>query len=164
MEIDNNTVVTIHYELRENDQHGELMEVMNEKYPFQFLFGNGNLLPAFEEELIGLKPGDRFNFVLEVDQAYGQPLEGNVVSVPRKAFEIEGEVPDDLLQINQQVSVRDDHGDLHTGKVLEFNNEVVRVDFNHFMSGKRLHFSGGVMQVRKASVDEIIRKHHIPSH
>ncbi|MEM8568503.1 MAG: FKBP-type peptidyl-prolyl cis-trans isomerase, partial [Bacteroidota bacterium] len=95
MRIDTNTVVTVKYELRENDQFGELMEVMNEKYPFEFLFGNGNLLPAFERNIHGLRSGDSFKFVLPVEEAYGGPREDNIVNVPRKAFEVYGEIPRD---------------------------------------------------------------------
>ncbi|MEM9298874.1 MAG: FKBP-type peptidyl-prolyl cis-trans isomerase [Bacteroidota bacterium] len=163
MHIDTNTVVTLKYELRENNPFGELMEVMNEKYPFEFLFGNGNLLPAFERNIHGLKSGDSFKFTLPVEQAYGDPIEDNIVNVPRKAFEIHGEIPRDLLQINQQVTITDDHGDNHTGKILEYNESTVRVDFNHFMAGKVLHFSGVVLNVREATIDEIIKKHHIPT-
>lgn len=163
MRIDTNTVVTVKYELRENDQFGELMEVMNEKYPFEFLFGNGNLLPAFERNIHGLRSGDSFKFILPVEEAYGGPREDNIVNVPRKAFEVYGEIPRDLLQVNQQVTITDDQGDSHTGKILEFDASTVRVDFNHFMAGKVLYFSGVVLNVRGATVDEIIKKHHIPS-
>ncbi|MEM6816374.1 MAG: FKBP-type peptidyl-prolyl cis-trans isomerase [Bacteroidota bacterium] len=163
MEIDENTVVTLKYELRENNSSGELMEVMNEKYPFEFLFGNGNLLPAFERNIKHLKSGDSFEFILSVEQAYGHPVEDNIANVPRRAFEVNGEIPQDLLQINQQVTITDDQGYNHTGKILEFDQGFVRVDFNHFMAGKALHFSGVVLSVRKATVDEIVKKHHIPS-
>ncbi|MEM9388872.1 MAG: FKBP-type peptidyl-prolyl cis-trans isomerase [Bacteroidota bacterium] len=163
MKIDENKVVTLKYELRENDSTGELMEVMSEKYPFEFLFGNGNLLPAFERNIQSLKSGDSFEFILSVEEAYGHPEEANIINVPRKAFEVNGEIPNDLLQINQQVTVTDDQGDNHTGKILEFDDHYVRVDFNHFMAGKILHFSGVVLNVRAATVDEIIKRHHIPS-
>ncbi|MEM9857504.1 MAG: FKBP-type peptidyl-prolyl cis-trans isomerase [Bacteroidota bacterium] len=163
MQIEANTVVTLKYELREGDKFGELMEVMNEKYPFEFLFGNGGLLPAFENNILHLVAGNSFEFVLPVEQAYGYPSDDNVANVPMKAFEIHGEVPPDLLQVNQQVTVTDDDGYNHTGKILEFDQSNVRVDFNHFMAGKALHFSGVVLNVRKATVDEIIKKHHIPS-
>lgn len=164
MRIGDNTVVTLTYELKEGTADGELMEIMNVKYPFQFLFGNGNLLPAFEQNIKGLRAGDNFEFLLKANEAYGQPEEGNVVNVPKTAFMVDGEIPEGLLNINQQVTVQDDTGDKHTGTILEFDENNVRVDFNHYMAGKDLHFKGTVLDVRKATVDEIIRKHHIPQH
>lgn len=162
MEIGENTVVTIVYKLKEDNAQGELLEVMNEKYPFVFLFGNGNLLPAFEENLEGLEDGDQFAFTLSTEEAYGEPKEENCINIPRKAFEVNGEIPEDLLQINQQVTVTDDQGGKHAGKILEYNDQVVRMDFNHIMAGKDLYFEGVVLNVREATVDEIVRRHHIP--
>jgi len=162
MKIDNGTVVTMAYKLKENDAKGELMEIMNEKYPFEFLYGNGNLLEAFEKNIAGLEEGNQFNFKLSAKEAYGEPHEGNRVNVPIDAFKFNGEIPADLLQIGRQVTVKDDGGLKHTGKVLEYDDEYVRVDFNHIMAGKNLYFEGVILSVRKATVDELVRKHHIP--
>jgi len=162
MKIGEGTVVTMSYKLQENDASGELLEIMNEKYPFEFLFGNGNLLTAFEENIADLEEGDQFSFKLLTEEAYGEPHEGNRVNVPIKAFKFNGEVPEDLLQIGRQVTVQDDGGLKHTGKVLEYDDNFVRVDFNHVMAGKDLYFEGVILNVRKATVDELIRKHHIP--
>lgn len=162
MKVGEQTVVTLRYELREGDSQGELMEVMNAHYPFEFLFGNGNLLPAFEKMIYALSPGDQFEFVLNCEEAYGMPSEDNVVNIPKSAFLIDGTIPEGMLQINQQLTVKDDQGDTHTGRVLEYDDQFVRMDFNHFMAGKDLHFKGAVLSVRKATVDEIIRQHHEP--
>ena len=162
MIVEDQTVVTLRYELRDSHDKGELMEIMNAKYPFQFLFGSGKLLPAFEENILGLKEGDEFEFVLKCDEAYGPPEEQNVLNIPKKAYYIEGTLPEGMLEIGQQLTVKDDQGQDHAGRVLEYDDAFVRMDFNHFMAGKDLHFKGAVLQIRKATIDEIIRKHHIP--
>ena len=33
----------------------------------------GMMLPAFEKQLFGLKAGDKFDFVLKCEDAYGEP-------------------------------------------------------------------------------------------
>ncbi|MEM0992695.1 MAG: FKBP-type peptidyl-prolyl cis-trans isomerase [Bacteroidota bacterium] len=160
--IEDNKVVTITYELRENDNKGELMERMDANYPFTFLFGTGALLPAFEAALEGLSEKDSFEFVLASNEAYGKVEEANIVNVPRAVFQVEGAEPPNLVVKDNFVALTDDMGETHHGKILDFNNLMVKVDFNHVMAGKNLHFKGAILNIRAASVDEIIRKHHIP--
>ncbi|MEM9846454.1 MAG: FKBP-type peptidyl-prolyl cis-trans isomerase [Bacteroidota bacterium] len=160
--IEDNKVVTITYELRENNNKGELMERMDANYPFTFLFGTGALLPAFEAALEGLSEKDSFEFVLASNEAYGKVEEANIVNVPRAVFQVEGAEPPNLVVKDNFVALTDDMGETHHGKILDFNNLMVKVDFNHVMAGKNLHFKGAILNIRAASVDEIIRKHHIP--
>jgi len=162
MVIEDNKVVTVSYELRASNPSGELLEVMNEKYPFQFLFGTGALLKSFERNLEGLEEGSHFNFVLQAEDAYGFPNPDEIIDVPITAFMVDGQIPEGMLVKNQYVTLTDDLGENHTGRIVDFDKEKVKVDFNHVMVGKDLHFSGTVLQIREATVDELIRKHHIP--
>ena len=160
--VEENKVITITYELKENSPKGELMERMDVNYPFVFLFGTGALLPAFERELEGLTEKDSFEFVLKCREAYGEVNEENIINVPRAVFQIEGAEPPNLVVKNNYVALTDNHGETHHGKILEFNDLMVKVDFNHVMAGKDLHFKGAILNIREASVDEIINQHHLP--
>lgn len=155
-------VVTLRYILRENDERGQVLEVMDNYYPFEFLFGTGALLPAFEDELRGLSERDYFTFTLTPDRAYGQPQEGNMIDVPMSAFQVDGRVPEGMLVQGQTLTVTDDQGDPHTGRVLSWTKEAVKMDFNHVMTGKTLHFAGQVLRIRNATQEELARNHHIP--
>ncbi|MEM9884744.1 MAG: FKBP-type peptidyl-prolyl cis-trans isomerase [Bacteroidota bacterium] len=162
--IEDHKVVTLTYELREDNAQGELMERMDANYPFTFLFGTGALLPAFEAELEGLTEKDSFEFVLSSNDAYGKVKAENIINVPRAIFQVEGAEPPNLVVKDNFVALTDDTGETHHGKILEFNDLMVKVDFNHVMAGKNLHFKGAVLYIRSASVDELIRKHHIPEY
>lgn len=161
MRVEEHYVITISYELREGGPEGELLERMDINYPFHFLFGTGALLPAFEDRLYGLQEGDRFSFRLKPEEAYGPVEKGNILDVPREAFRIEGQEPPNLVMRGNFITLTDDGGESHHGKILRYDDEKVRVDFNHAMAGKELHFQGVVLKVRKATVDELIRKHYI---
>ncbi len=161
MIVEEHNIVTIAYELREGGPDGELMERMDINWPFKFLFGSGKLLPAFEENLRGLSEDDTFEFVLQPDEAYGVIQKGNIIDVPIKAFEINGAIPPNLIVENTYVSLVDDTGESHQGKILSYSDTHVKVDFNHAMAGKQLHFKGVVLHIREATVDELIRKHYI---
>ena len=157
MIVEENKVVEITYDLRENDLRGELLERMDVNYPFKFFFGNGRLLPAFEEHLYGLAEGDAFEFTLPPEAAYGPRYDNNIIDVPRDVF---SEVPNAVVEGNF-VALTDDHGETHRGRVLTFSDAAVRVDFNHAMAGKTLHFRGAILHIRPATVDELVRRHYI---
>lgn len=158
MTVDEQCIVTISYELRENNAEGQLIEVMDANWPFKFYFGSGKLLPAFEGQLQGLEEGETFAFTLPPEQAYGKISQSEVIELPVHMFQNN---PDNLLSKGSYVTVTDDQGDQHNGKILSWDEQRVRVDFNHAMAGKTLHFSGVILNIRPATVDELIRKSYI---
>ena len=160
MIVEEQHVITISYELRENDKNGELMERMDHNYPFVFLFGTGKLLAAFEAHLEGLAEGDTFDFILPPEKAYGPMRADFVVTVERSLFEQHGEMPVSVRKDNY-VTLTDDLGVAHNGVIIGFDDHKVKVDLNHSMAGKYLHFKGVILKIRPATVDELVRKHYI---
>lgn len=159
--IEEQQVVTLTYELREEGPQGELLERMDANYPFIFLFGTGKLLRAFEDHLFGLGEEDAFEFVLSPGEAYGPVRSSDIVSVPIHAFKIDGEVPANMLVEGNYVALTNDEGQTYNGKILTWDDQQVKVDFNHAMAGKTLHFKGAVLNIRPATIDELVRKHYI---
>lgn len=159
MIVEEHNIVTLSYELREGGPEGEILEVMNVHYPFKFFCGGDQLLPAFEEQLEGLGEGDAFEFILPPDLAYGDLDQDQVLDIPRDVFEEEdkGGLENLLIQGNF-IMLTDEEGEQFNGKILSWDNDLVKVDFNHAMAGKTLHFKGVVLNIRKATVDELIRK------
>ncbi len=158
MIVEEHNVITITYELREGGPRGELMERMDVNYPFKFLFGTDKLLPAFEANLYGLAADDSFAFTLPPEEAYGPVEAGNIIDVPRSAFQGLGE---NFLIKGNCVTLTDDLGEAHNGRILSWDDHAVKVDFNHAMAGRTLHFAGTVLHIRKATVDELVRRHYI---
>jgi FKBP-type peptidyl-prolyl cis-trans isomerase SlyD len=158
MIVEEQNIITLAYELREGTAKGPLLERMDINYPFKFYFGSGQLLPAFEEKLIGLEEGQGFHFTLTPEEAYGPVEEGNIIDVPRSVFKMLGE---NALVVGNYVTLTDDEGFQHNGKILSWTEDEVKVDFNHAMAGKVLHFSGVVLSIREATIDELIRKSYI---
>ncbi len=161
MTIEENTIVTLSYELREKDGAGQVMEVMDVAYPFIFFYKSDHILDAFQEHLRGLAAGDTFAFILPASQAYGQHQQAQVVEIPIERFIVDEEMADTIRDVGQYVAVTDDQGRKQNGKVVKKTATFLAVDLNHAMAGKHLHFRGRVLQVRKASVDEIIQQRYI---
>jgi FKBP-type peptidyl-prolyl cis-trans isomerase SlyD len=51
MQVEENKIVILSYQLRENGPEGELLEEMSVHYPFKFFFGAGQLLPALKKAI-----------------------------------------------------------------------------------------------------------------
>ena len=161
MRIEENCIVTMNYELREHDHQGQVMEVMDIAYPFIFFYKSDNLLESFQENIRGLQRGDAFEFILPSQRAYGAPRPDQVVEIPIERFVIDDELADSIRDVGQYVSVTDDDGHRQNGKVVEKTAMHLKVDLNHAMAGKDLHFRGNILRVRAASVDEIVQQRYI---
>jgi FKBP-type peptidyl-prolyl cis-trans isomerase SlyD len=159
MEASVNRVVSIIYELRKNNIDGEIVETLTLENPMTFLMGSGNLLPKFEEKLIGLKAGQNFKFVLTSEDAYGSVQQNAIVDVPINIFEVDGKADMNLLQIGNVIPMMDREGRRLNGVVKEINTETVMMDFNHPMAGSSLHFNGEVIEVREATEEELEHGH-----
>ena len=71
LEITNNTVVKCHYSLREGGASGELIESTEGAAPLTYVQGVGNMIPPFEQNMLGKKAGDDFSFFIKSEDAYG---------------------------------------------------------------------------------------------
>ncbi len=162
MTIDDHAIVTMTYEVRDGGPSGTLLERMDVNYPFKFMFGTGRMLPAWERRIFGLKSGMGFSFQLGPDDAYGQPNEDHVLHAPIRIFYNEREqIEPGLLEKGQYVTLTDSQGKDVNAKVVEWDEETVTLDANHALAGKTLFFSGAILDVREATVDELIRKQYI---
>lgn len=158
MQIAPNKVVGISYTLKEEGLT-DVIETVNASDPFYFLFGAGNLLPAFEEALQGLEVGSAFDFVLTAENAYGLPDEDAIMELPATIFMIDGRFAEEYVVVGEMIQLQDNMGNPLIGKVLKRGLETVTIDFNHPMAGKNLHFAGSVEAIRDASPEELAHGH-----
>jgi FKBP-type peptidyl-prolyl cis-trans isomerase SlyD len=159
MKVGNNKVVTLIYELRQKNASGELIQKVEKNRPFVYLFGVGGLLPKFENSLNGLASGDKFSFELTSDEAYGEPTAEAILDLDKNIFEVDGNIEDGLLDIGNQITMQDQHGNPLDGIVMEVTDKTVKMDFNHPLAGEDLHFSGEILEVREASAEEVAHGH-----
>ncbi len=157
--IESNKVVTITYELRENDVSGAVIEVVNTDQPFVFLFGAGGLLPEFESNLMGKVVGSNFSFGILAASAYGEIDEEAMEYVPKEIFVIDGKIAEDLLQVDKVINLRNADGHLIRARVVKVDETEVLLDFNHPLAGVNLYFSGNILEVRDATAEELAHGH-----
>ena len=155
MTIQENKVVSLVYQLRVDGKEGDIVETVQKEKPFVFLYGAGNLLPKFEEELSGLKAGDNFEFKIDADSAYGQASEEAILDLPRHIFEVDGKIDEEVIKVGNVVPMQDKDGNKFNGIILEMKEDAIKVDFNHPLAGDDLFFQGEVVEVRDANEDEL---------
>ena len=159
MQITKNTVVSLSYILKRDDAKGEIIEETRAGDPLVFLFGNGQMLPKFEEHLSALKTGDDFEFTLASEDAYGEMDQDAIIDLDKSIFEVDGKIDTEMIAIGNVIPMRDDQGNMMQGTVVSVGKDTVRMDFNHPMAGNVLHFKGNVIEVREASAEELSHGH-----
>ena len=132
--------VTLHFALRL--ENGEVVDSTFDKKPATFKVGDGNLLPGFEQQLYGLKAGDKRSLQVAPEQGFGQPNPQNVQVMPRSQFE-GMELSEGLLVIFNDAA----NSEL-PGVVKTFDERQVTVDFNHPLAGKALSFEVEIIEVK----------------
>jgi len=155
MEIARNRMVTLTYDLRLEDQNGDMIEQATAERPLKFIYGAGQMLPKFEAQLAGLKQGESFEINLTKYEAYGEVNEDAIVELPRQVFMVDGDFDDELVKVGNSVPMMTGDGQRLNGIVLEVSDQVVKMDFNHPLAGEDLHFQGEVLEVRDATDEEI---------
>ena len=85
--VEANAVATVHY-TGTLPGSGEVFDSSEGRDPLTFLVGHKQMIPGFEEELMGAKKGERRTFTLEPDRAYGQKMEEAIQTIPKDMLEI----------------------------------------------------------------------------
>jgi len=132
--------VTLHFSL--SLENGEPVDSTFDKQPATFKIGDGSLLPGFEQQLFGLKAGDKRSFQIAPEQGFGQHNPQNVQVMPRSQFE-GMELSEGLLVIFNDAAKTE-----LPGVVKSFDDRQVTVDFNHPLAGKALAFDVEIFDVQ----------------
>ncbi len=148
--VDINMVVTLHYVLKDGSENGQLIEDTRGGAPIVFTFGVGQMIPGFENNLKGQGIGDKFSFTLAPGEAYGDMNHKALVDIPLSNFaDQDGNVDPKAIAEGQPVRMKNHKGQSFQGVIKEKNDTSVKVDFNHPMAGRTLHFSGEILEVRE---------------
>ncbi|MBW2019383.1 MAG: peptidylprolyl isomerase [Deltaproteobacteria bacterium] len=125
--------VRVHYTGKLED--GTVFDSSGDRGPMEFTIGKGQIIPGFEEAVVGMSPGESKTATIPVDKAYGPHREEMVVTVDRKEF------PEDVKpEINQQLQLRLTDGRTIVVMVTDISELSVTIDANHPLAGKDLTF------------------------
>lgn len=156
MTIDHNHVVAVSYILHTIEEDGSkvLVEETTSENPLTFLYGVGMMIPKFEQNILGLKAGDKADFVIQPEEAYGEKQEDAIAQLPIDMFAEAGIPP-----VGAILPLTDNDGNNFQAFVIEVTPDVVVADLNHPMAGKVLDFQVEILNTRPATEEELSHGH-----
>jgi peptidylprolyl isomerase len=116
--------------------NGRIFHSTDEHGPLTVSVGAGELFPALEQAIIGMRAGEVKNVVLSPDEAYGPRLDENIIRVDRLSFPAGKEI-----RIGQKISIGFKGGASRVMQVTGVDEADVTLDGNHPLAGCGLTFA-----------------------
>jgi FKBP-type peptidyl-prolyl cis-trans isomerase SlyD len=147
LKIADNTVVSIHYTL--TDDEGKQIDSSSGKDPLKFLAGAGNIIPGLEKELYGSSVGEKKQVTVEPADGYGEIMPQLIQVLPADAFTGVEEV-----KVGMEFQAQAADGSTQYVVVKDVGDDGVTIDANHPLAGQTLNFDVSVEEVREATDEE----------
>ncbi len=112
--------------------------------PQVFESGDGSLVSALDEFLLGMKAGDEGQLVLSPDHGFGFSDEANIHQMSRSEFDV-----NTLLAKGQIVGFVTPAGDEVPGTIIKIENDQLTIDFNHPFAGHVVTFDVEILSVEE---------------
>lgn len=117
--------------------------------PLSIVLGNGDVIPGFENAIIGMKVGETKNVTVSPADAYGD-YDPTYIEPVNMTDLLDADI---TPYVNQTIDtmygqVRVDHIDVNQS---DYNSSIVYIDFNHPLAGKTIHFQITLLDVETAS-------------
>ncbi|MGA9177044.1 MAG: peptidylprolyl isomerase [Desulfobacterales bacterium] len=134
--------VKVHFEgyLEDGTVFGSSMD----DEPFEFTIGGKNMLPGFENAVIGMQKGDTKTITLPPEEAYG-PHKKELVSVMEKS----GFPKEINLEVGKRLRVRTQDGKYTVVTIKEFTEDRIVLDENDPLAGKTLTFKIELVEIKQ---------------
>ena len=152
-----NKYISVSYQLYSIDEDGSkhLEEQTQAGNPFTFISGFGFSLDAFEQRLLTMQPGEKFDFTLTPADAFGEYFDEGVHKMKREMFTINGHFDHENIYPGAVITLMDEDEHRFMARVMEVEEDGVTIDTNHPLAGETLQFVGVVLENRNATNEEI---------
>lgn len=125
--------VKIHY--KGTLQDGTVFDSSEGREPLGFTLGGGQVIPGFDEAVMGMSEGEAKNVTIPADKAYGPRNDELVMPVPLS------QVPPDLKpEVGQQLQMGGPNGQPVMVSVIDITEEHIMLDANPPLAGEDLIF------------------------
>ena len=143
MNIENGNTVCFHY-VGTLDDGTEFDNSVSRNEPLTSQIGKGQIIPGFEDALLGMGVGEKKSVSINANNAYGEYNNDAVKSFPIDSFS-EGFVP----VLGETVQGQNERGQTFSATIKESSEESVVLDFNHPLAGKNLNFEIEVVSIEE---------------
>lgn len=128
--IENGTVVNVNYTGKLTD--GSVFDTSEGKGLLRFEVGTNQIIPGFENALIGKNVGDKLTVNIQPEEGYGPVMEDLFVKIEKDRMP-EG------VEVGQALQASNEDG-ISNVIVTEVNDDYVLIDGNHPLAGKEIIF------------------------
>jgi peptidylprolyl isomerase len=125
--------VHIHYTGRLDD--GSVFDASAGRDPLSFELGAGQVIPGFDQAVLGMAIGEQKTVRIAVEEAYGEPREDLRFRIPRERLP-EGMDP----EVGAKLQMAGHDGGSFPVTVVERDEASVILDANHPLAGEALTF------------------------
>ncbi|NGP88072.1 FKBP-type peptidyl-prolyl cis-trans isomerase [Fodinibius halophilus] len=117
-------------------EEGTVFDSSEDREPLEFTLGEGQLIPGFEQAVIGMEVGDDTTVEIDSEDAYGQRREDLELEVSKS------DLPDNIdPQVGMQLQMQQqENGQAIPVQITAVEDELVKLDANHPLAGKDLTF------------------------
>ena len=132
--------VKIHYIGKLDD--GTVFDSSANREPLEFTLNEGQVIPGFDQAVMGMSPGESKTEKIPMDQAYGPRIPEMVIEVNRQ------QMPPDLEpEGGQQLQLQQANGQTIPVLVTEVTESKVTLDANHPLAGEDLTFDIQLVEI-----------------
>lgn len=125
--------VSVHYTGRLND--GTEFDSSRDRSPLEFTIGEAQVIPGFEEAVVGMDVDESKTISIPAAAAYGDYRQEMVFKIERT------ELPPSLdPQVGQRLQKGESDGRNMVVTVVEVSEESITLDANHPLAGQELTF------------------------
>lgn len=133
MKVKANDKVRVHYKGTLSD--GVMFDSSEGRDPLEFTIGSGQIIPGFENGVIGMQVDESKTLNIPAAEAYGQPKAELILEVPKSQLP-----PEINPEIGLQLMSQTPDGNQTPLLVTEVKEDTIIVDANHPLAGKDLIF------------------------
>lgn len=113
--------------------------------PMNFTQGSHQIIPGLETALEGMKVGESKQVIVAPEQGYG-PVN------PKAIQEVKiDKIPEEARKVGSQLQAKGPDGRMVHPRVVEVKEQVVMLDFNHPLAGKKLFFDVKILDIKTPS-------------
>jgi FKBP-type peptidyl-prolyl cis-trans isomerase 2 len=110
--------------------------------PLEFKVGSKQVIPGFENAVIGMEKGEEKEIKIEPAKAYGDPNPQLIKTIPRDKLPMDQE-----LKPGMMLAVGLPDGRQFPARIAKVEGSEVTIDLNHPLAGKNLNFKVKVVDI-----------------
>jgi FKBP-type peptidyl-prolyl cis-trans isomerase 2 len=133
--------VKVHYTGTFSD--GQMFDTSDGSEPLAFTVGAGQVIPGFDQALLGMEINETKNIVIPPGEAYGEREEGLVQQLRRDQFRLGDFEP----EIGMAIEMRTPDGQGIPMVITKLTDATVTLDANHPLAGETLHFALTLVEI-----------------